>query len=508
VNLLILLRKRPGCAGGKGGRSLDWWPLSLCYLGFIAVHCSPYAGPSDASGYLNTARLIAEGNLVVSMPRIDGLPPENWDYFQQQPLGFRVDSKTGTMVPTYPIGYSLHLWLAGVVVGLDWATVPTNLVLVIAAAVLMLAIGRRFGLPWAWAIAGVAVLWACPLFLSYSLQPMSDMPATVWVLASIWCALRARENWRWGVLVGVCVTMSVWVRPSNLVVLLPIAVVLSLRWRAWLAMLAAGFPGGVFQAWYNHTLYGSVTETGYGAVGHLFRATHVAHNSWHFVWWTCLLLCPLVPLAALGLPWVRKEQPLLWRLVLVWTAVFTCFYLPYFHAGETWWYLRFILPVFPAVILAAMVVLRRVVDRIGRPSVRLGVGACLLVVVLGWEIEMVRHFRLDLTRRGELTYVNTAEWMKSHAPDNAIVMQMQVSGAFTYYTDFTIVRWDLVSENNWARLQEAAKAAGRPIYATLFGFEEDRALRKAIPGNWKFLTKIDQVTIWRLEEDASPASGS
>ena len=43
----------------------------------------------------------------------------------------------------------------------------------------------------------------------------------------------------------------------------------------------------------------------------------------------------------------------------LWAGLLTGLYAFYFHSGETWWYLRFILPAFPVLILAALVVLQR-----------------------------------------------------------------------------------------------------------------------------------------------------
>ncbi len=471
------------------------------YLWFIATHCSPYAGPSDASGYLNAARLLEEGNLIQPIPRIEGLDTQIWDPHQQRPLGFHVDSEAATMTPSYPVGFPLHLWLASQVVGLDLATIPVNLMLVLAGAALMLAVGRRLGLSRSWALAAVGMLWACPLFLSYSLQPMSDMPATVWVLASIWCALKTRERWTWGFAAGASIAMSVLIRPTNLVVLLPVATVIGFRWRGWLAVVAGGIPGAAVLAWYNTTLYGSVSSTGYGSVGHLFRLEHVPHNAAHFALWIFLLLSPVVAVGALALLATKRRPPLLLPLVIAWVTGFVGVYVFYYHAGETWWYLRFILPAFPALILAACVALQGFTERLPR-GMKLGCWVALTGVALAWELTLARRLRIDLARVGDEVYVQTAEWMKANAPANALVMQMQASGAFTYYTDFTIVRWDILTdEKSWPALQRAARAAGRPIYATLFEFEEERALQQSIPGNWERMERIDRVTIWRLVPD-------
>lgn len=475
--------------------------VACAYLGLIAAYCSPYAAGSDSSGYLNLARLLLRGELVTPVPRIDGLAPPEWNYYFQQPLGFKVDWAAGTEAPTYPPGFPLHLALAALFIELDHATILVNVLLVVAAAGLMIALGRRFGLPWPWALAAAALFWASPMFISAALQPMSDLPATVWVLAAIWCALRARDRWPWAFAAGMAVAVAVIVRPSNLLAVLPVAVALGFRLRAWLALVAGGLPGAGFLAAYNFALYGSAFTTGYGSVDDLFRAEHVPHNTAHFALWIFLLASPPVTLAALALPCLRRPSPLPVGLAIVWAAAFTAFYAFYYHAGEAWWYLRFILPMFPAVILAGTIALHQTSLRLAGNHRARWLPAGLVALALIWDAGMARRLSLVATKASEAGYEQSARWTNAHVPANAIVLQMQCGGALTYYTDFTLVRWDLLEANTtWVRLQEAARDAGRPIYAALFDFEHAPALEQHTPGEWRPLTRIGQINILQLTQ--------
>lgn len=229
--------------------------LAVAYLWFVRIHTSPYAAASDASGYLNLARLLSHGELTQSVGRIDGLTPPQWDYYYQQPLGFTVDRQSGVMVPTYPVGLPLQLWVASLFVGLEYASMLLNVVFAAVSGFLMAALGRKLGLSWGWALGGAAVLWGCPLFVMQNLQPMSDVPAMMWCMAAVLFALQARERWPWGLAAGAGVAMAVLVRPSNMLLLLPVAVLLGVRWRAWLALAVGGLPGALFLAWFNRQLY-------------------------------------------------------------------------------------------------------------------------------------------------------------------------------------------------------------------------------------------------------------
>ena len=477
------------------------------YLGFVRNHSSYLASNSDASGYYNVARLLRSGELTQAIPRIDGLAPPAWDYFYQQPLGFSVRAESGTMVTTYPVGLPLHLLAVAPFVGLDYAALAVNLFLVIAAAWLMITLGRQIGLTWPWSLASAALLLACPLFIFFVLQTMSDVCATVWTLAVSCAALQVRRHWAWGFAAGFAFAMAVLVRPSDLLLIFPVALVLTLNFRGWFAFLAGGFPGGVFLAWYNLKLYGAILTTGYPSVDHLFSLRFVPHNSAHFALWICALLSPFVALPALGLPWLFRETRVTAGLLLAWGAVLTGFYVFYFHSGETWWYLRFILPMFPAIIFAALLVLRRATPRLAPARWAHWVPVMVLGAALAWEITAVQKLNLALTKESDRAYLHTVRWMQAHAPSNAIVLQMQLSGSFTYYTTFTIVRWDLLNPAAWNLLHDAARSTGRPIYATLFDFEEPRAFPKPLSGKWERLARIKQISIWRLVE-TSPSRDS
>ena len=484
-------------------RRLIPWGIALLgalYLGFIATHCSPYAGGADSSGYLNGARLLLEGRCALPIPEIAGLDAGNWDPLLQQPLGFVYRPERQLMMPTYPVGLSLHLAVASWLVSLDQAMIPVGLLCAAAAAFFTVALGRRLGLSQPWALAGGALLLMSPLFLLMVNQPMSDVPALVWVSAACYFGVRARERWVWALAAGGAVAMAVLVRPTNLLVMLPLAVALGLRWRAWLALAVAGAPGAVFLAWYNVQLYDKALTTGYGDIGGLLKAGYVPHNTAHFVLWLAVLLSPPVALAAYGLPWLRRHSPFAVSLLAVWVAAFAGFYIWYFYSGETWWYLRFILPAFPPAIIAGLLVLEqcvapRVPARIGRLAWPLGLLACLLWLGLwGW------HFNVDRVRRGEANYPEAMAWLNAHVPENAIVLEWLLSGASTYYSPHTLVRWDVASRAQMDQLYAAAEKSGRPVYAALMEFEIKQAFPDGIPGRWEKVGEVRRVTFWRLVE--------
>ncbi len=471
--------------------------LVLGYAWLLRLYISPYAGGSDSSGYLNSAAYLLKGQLSATKPTLAGYPPSEFAVGAHQPLGFVTRVGTDEMAPSYPIGLPLHLAAFAWVAGLDWATIPVNICAALASGLLCYALARRLGLPAGFALGGAAVLLFCPLFLFAATQPMSDLLALTWTLAALYAALRAQEGWRWPLGCGIAIAMAVLVRPTDLLVVFPVMIALGWNWRAYLWVGLGGLPGAILQAWYNHAIYGAAFATGYGNVWSAFSPEFAEHNFPFFVRWIPGLLTPLV-LAVLLAPFRAAARR---REVLVlgaWAVILIGFYGYYYHSGETWWYLRFILPAFPALVVISLVVLHSFPALATRRAALIA----LLVGALGWELVLCDRFSLIHNKSGEATYVDAAMWGRKNFPANAAIICMQVSGALYYYTDFLLVRYEQVDLSRMPALIAALREARRPVYAILYDFEEAEAQAR-MGGHWKKLTKVRNATIWQV--DFAPA---
>jgi len=462
------------------------------YVWFLRSYTSPYAGGSDSSGYLNSAALLKAGLLRTPVPGLPGHGAVEFGLGAHVPLGFTIRAGTDLMAPSYPIGLPLHLVAFSWPVGLDWATVPLNICSALAGGLLLYLLARRLELPPGIALFGAGLLLLCPLYLFSALQPMSDLLALVWLQAALYAALRVREGRGWAVFCGLATALAVLVRPTNVLLALPLLLALGPAWRSYLWVGLGGLPGALLLGWYNSRVYGAPFTTGYGEVWSAFSREYAGHNLGHFARWIPVLLTPLV-LAALAAPF----QPALRRrefLVLgSWAAVLIGFYAFYYHSGETWWYLRFILPAFPALILIALAALHSLTARARR---RTAIWGLLVAAGLAWETVLLGRLELVRIKPGEATYPESAAWARAHLPADAVVFCMQVSGALHYYTDFLLVRWDQTTE--MPRLLRALEAEHRPVYAVLYAFEEPQ-VRERLGGRWTRLGQVHQATIWRID---------
>jgi hypothetical protein len=468
--------------------------LVIGYAWFLRAYTAPYAGGSDSSGYLNSASLLLSGQLSTTSRTLTGHTAGEFGLMAHQPLGFITRAGTDQMTPSYPIGLPLHLAAFSFLVGLDWAAIPLNICSALAGGALLYLLARRLDLPPFLALAGALVLLLCPLYLFSALQPMSDLLALVWVLASLYAALRAREGWRWGLACGVAVACAVLVRPTNLLLAVPVVLALGLNWRAGCWVGLGGLPGALLLATYNRQVYGSPFVTGYGEIWTAFSPGFVPHNLGHFARWIPGLLSPVI-LAALAAPFLRTTRRREFCVLGSWALMLIGLYAFYYHSGETWWYLRFILPAFPVLILAALAALHALT--LAAPARRILVSA-LLVAGLAWETGQAVRLGLVHNKSGEATYPDAAAWVRQQLPANAVIFCMQVSGAFYYYTDFVLVRWDQVMPGGMVPLFQALREEQRPVYAVLYEFEEPEA-RKRMGGRWTRIAGIRHATVWRVE---------
>jgi 4-amino-4-deoxy-L-arabinose transferase-like glycosyltransferase len=471
---------------------------AMFYAWLLYQRGSPFAAGSDSSGYLNSARLLARGEFAIPVRAVEGLTPADYDFIVFQPLGFVINRVKGTIAPTYPIGLPLHLLAAAPVVGWEKTARVVNVLNALAAGALLYALGRRLGLGRAWALGGVALLWASPVFLYHAIQPMSDPLAVTWVLAALLAAWRARDDARWGLGAGAAFAMAVLVRPTNLLLALPLAIALGLRWRAWLACVAAGLPGAIALGYYNERAYESPFTSGYGYLGDAFELRFLGPTLAHFALWIPLLVSVPAALAALALPWTERRRPALVAMLAAWLLVLVAFYCTYFCAHETWWYLRFLLPAFPAVILAGALAGQSLAARLRGAARSLVPLACFAAGLAQLGAITAREGFLPELRNWERDYALGARWLDAHLPPGAVVVCAQTSGALFYYTGFVIARSDFLSPRDFHRLAQAAARAGRPIYAAFLPEEPGDVFEKRLGGEWRRIGTDGKLLVWQL----------
>jgi hypothetical protein len=473
------------------------------YAVFLALNTAPIAGGADSSGYLNSARLIAEGRWTASPRPIGTLSRETLPPGIDRPLGFRPARDSPELAPTYPPGLPLHFAAVGRVFGWDAAPLVVLVAAALAGLLLLIGLGRELGLPLGWALAAALLLASCPLYVQYAIQPMSDVVATTYCIGAVWCGLRSRRSTASAVVAGVLTSVAILVRPTNVLVLLPLGIALGRRPAAWLAFGMGAAPGIGVLAFYNATLYGSALRSGYGDPSALFSLGHLLPTLLHFARWLNILFTPLPLLLILGLPRLRSRSPVAVGVLASWLGAFVLFYALYYFSRETWWYLRFILPALPALILGSLLVAHEASTWLAarfQPR-HLRVAALFVLCLLTANAARLID-RLDVihTKSDEIVYREAAEWTREHLPERAVVAVMQCSGSQFFYTDLPILRWDRVEPRRFEEISRALAASGWSLYAVLFPFEakEEGGAFDHMPGHWVEIEALRHVRIFAM----------
>lgn len=514
-------------------RIAKWWQqpvnrvialLLPLYAIALGLHMQAYGSAADPAGYLNNARLLGKGMVSAAQTVIPGLDANKFQPMTFVPSTFRPVGG-GRMIPIYPAGLPLAVLSVARITGWDAAPPVTMLVMAILGILATAWLGVEMGLPRTWAWFAALLLAASPLYILMSLQLMSDVPALVCVTTAVALAWKSRARDAWALLSGIMVAYAVFVRPTNLLVMVPVGVCLGFAWRRWLFLALAGAPGAILWCLCNHAATGHFLETGYGNLTGRFTWSAVPATWLFYVRWLPVLFTP-VALFALGLPWLlrRSVHPAL--MLIVWIFAFFAFYSTDTDTVTSWGCLRYLLPALPACLVGALLVLRRLLQapgaaRITTPFVAKISPALSVTAVIVFGIACVLRLHLGKLVKFGAVFPSAVHWAQTHIPDNAVVMGHGMTATFYCYTPCTLVRMDQLNPEQWSEIVKACAAIHRPVYAVIYypydmePLDEKQAqtkdwttnvgeyLEKQFPGNWKQAGRVDTASFWKLDMEGS-----
>jgi 4-amino-4-deoxy-L-arabinose transferase-like glycosyltransferase len=363
----------------------------------------------------------------------------------------------GAIVPICPPGLPLAMAAARTVHLSEFLVVPF---LGALAVWLTFLIGLR--LDGSVTGAAAAVLTACsPIFLFQLVQPMTDVPATAWWLLVLALTLGGGDLRRGALLAGLAGSMAVLTRPN----LLPLAAIVAIsvgmtalgnhrmarRARLYHSSQAVGLfllglvPGLLLLGSLQHAMYGSPLANGYGRVSELFDISHVVPNLRRYPQWLFATHTPFLALAVAAPAVMRRATPLggarAWLCLALAAITFAC-YLPY-QVFDAWWYIRFLLPSIPLLVLLSVVVLVAGLRRIA-PRTHAALVALVVAVLAAWWVHVARE-RLAFTLRDlEHQFVEAGVYAAERLPERAAVVTVKYSGSVYYYASRPTVLWDLL----------------------------------------------------------------
>ena len=523
---------------GKWWRDPLGWVMAallVFYAVQLGMHMRAYGSGADPSGYLNNAKILGSGRMMVDPRTIPGLDVKKFQPMSFVPYAFR-PGRHGKMYPVYSPGLSVAVLCAALVTGWNAAPGAAMLAMALLGILATVWLCLEMGLPRRWAWLGGALLAASPMFFAMSTVLMSDAPALTSVACAVVLAWKSRARPVWALAAGAVFAYGIFVRATNALAIFPLAVCFGFAWRRWIFFDLGGFPGAVIWCLYNKLACGHLFQTGYGdssaLLGSLFswaaiRGAWLCYTRW-LPW-----LIPPVWLFALGLPLLLRRNFSRVLMLMAWMLAFFCFYAADRDTGAKT-NLRYLLPAFPACIAGALMVIYRLFDtdaarRLGAAAPRAlrPIGPALAIAAVVVYAAYARPlYSPDTFGTYSATYKTATDWANDHLPPNSVVTCATASGSVYCYTPFTIVRWEWMVPEQWRELVAVCEADHRPIYAVVvppYDIKEliyhpqtagnkpianANELVATLPGTWKPIGTAGAASFWQLDMTESGAAPS
>lgn len=446
------------------------------------------------------------------------------------------DAETGEAATVWPVGYSVLLGLAYLLIGesgLYLLTPLMGLITLGTTALICHEILQRWEAEKCWIVAGIAALVVATSFqqMERLVVPMADIPAQVFSVLTIAFALRAmrQRTALFSALAGLSIGMAFAIRYTQVLLGFAVLVIFLLdylerrsRQKSLTALLF--FSGAAWLLalpilWYHNNAFGGPFEVGSHELSlfdiqyipdttrRMFDALATAHEF--------LYLAPFLVLGGIRL-WASFRRETL--VLMTWLIVLTGFHL--FYAALR---LRDLLPQLPILALLVGVGVVEAFSLLGRfiklrwqPLVRLV--TAVIVVGLFW-LRTNDILRLAITPSFNTFGLLTAEQRKAFdelaeaTPSDAIIAVSLNSGPVNLYAEREIVRPYDWSDEEWLKFIQVVLAEGYPLYILQDGYEMEAPLQLAqtryqvTPVNQFFLPYFypgagsinQQLTIYRVE---------
>jgi hypothetical protein len=278
-------------------------------------------------------------------------------------------------------------------------------------------------------------------------------------------------------------------------------------------------PGCVAVAFIQQYFYGSPVSSGYGSVDALFALDRVGPNLRHYLTWfweTQTAVC----LLALAAPVVCRRWFVALCAALI--VVNVACYLPYVVFDE-WWYLRFLLPAVPLVILFSVITMDWVFVRLtalgygwARRDQMVVVRACLTLVTVALMTVLLRTSsdrNVFALASLESRFARAGTFVARRLPENAVVLASWESGSVTYYAGRHTVVWDALDPEWLDRALDFLRSRGLQPYVLVERWEEPIFRKRFAESrvamlDWPPWAEIGgQVRIYRPEDRARYFAG-
>jgi len=428
------------------------------------------------------------------------------------PLGYRPVSPDGTIVPTSPAGLPIVMALFLAVLGDNGPFYVVPLFGALCVGLTYLLGQEATGSRGVGALASLLLV-VSPVFLTYVMVPMSDVPSAAgWTLVCL-LVLKQRSmaaGWAAGL------TLLIW--PNLfLLALLPLV-----AWKADPGTLLMRYAKGLAPAIIaimalNTYLYDGPLTFGSGGIFEAYALSSLPANAVNYIRWmletqTPLILLALVPLFVRG-ALADDRSGFAPRACLAALVALTFISYLFYAVFDHWFYLRFLLPAYPAlfVLMAAAIfaMARKLPAETRVPAAAL---ACAVMMLYGLKVG--RDAGIFRQAAYEQRHVRAAAEVAAHTPESAMVFSVQHSGSIRYYANRTTLRYDWLPADELDTAVRELTAKGHPAFLVVDDWEQKEFQSRFAPANrlgrldWAPVARVagsPEVRIFQLQ-DGGPAA--
>ncbi len=455
-------------------------PMAAMAALYVGIHYGSFAAAgSDSYGYVSQARFWLNGIPRVQQPWVLDFPWDNREWIFS-PLGYRPFSPDGTIVPTYPAGLPM---LMAVFLAVFGANGPFYVAPVLAALAVWFTymLGRDTTGSRSVGALAAALLVASPAFLTHVMVPMSDVPAAAgWTLVAV-LALKQKP-----LAAGIVTGLALFIRPN--LILLALMPGFAWRWKPEpLVRFATGLvPGIVAVMIVNFLLYGGPLTNGYGTLVELYAFGALPLNLRNYIAWLVQTETPLILLAVIPL-FVRtalheESGDVSARACLSALVGLTFLSYVFYATFDHWFYLRFLLPAYPALLVQMVAALRWLAWKIPVEA-RVPAIALICAAIIPFGVNAGRHEGVFNVAAYEGRHIRAAQEVASRTPPDAIVLAVQHSGSVRYYADRITLRYDWLKDDALDSALRDVTAKGRRVFLVVDDAEEKEFRARFSPSN-------------------------
>ena len=230
-------------------------------------------------------------------------------------------------------------------------------------------------------------------------------------------------------------------------------------------------PGVAAVVTVDTVLYGAPWLSGYGAPDDLYAIRYAWTNLRQFASWLLETQTPLVLAAAIYFfvpQWIRPARIRYARLLLGGTAAAIGLSYLFYISFDAWWYLRFLLPMWPVLMIAVAASIDAVVRKI--PAKAVVFPACVVALAVN-GVRIAADRSTFTIGRGERRYIDIARFVAGHTEPGAVMISLQHSGTLRLYADRLTLRFDQLDPMWLDRAAAFLQANSRHPYVVLDGDE-------------------------------------